>query len=148
MRADTGLPDYVGDHFAYVIKSSKWPRLGQAVFFGSSLLLPFIMGVILLTWSEQSHPVSRVALIITTVVFGVSVVWYLIWMQNRLETFREERPGSYERWYGLRRPQSFGGTSVSSQLRLAKMQLRYVFFGKEPSPDETLQLTMQFSRRI
>lgn len=146
MSIDTGLPDYVRDHFTYVVKAKKWPRLGQALFFGSSLSLPFVSGAILVTWSEPLHPVSRVAFIITAAVFGLSVVWYLIWMQSRLERFRRERPASYDRWYGLNRRRSFGGSSLAGQLKLAKMQLKYIFFGKEPSPDETLDLTMRFSR--
>lgn len=147
MSVDTGLPDYVRDHFTYVVKASKWPRLGQAVFFGSSLSLPFVMGAVLLTWSERLPVPSRVALVIISVVFSVSVLWYLFWMQSRLKTFRQERPASYERWYGLSRRRSFGGSSLGSQLRLAKMQLKYVFLGKEPSAQETLELTMLFSRR-
>lgn len=147
MSADTGLPDYVGDHFSYLVKSSKVQRLGQAVFFGSSLLLPVVMGAVLLTWTGALPRVSRLALLTISTVFSVSVLWYLVWMQNRLRTFRSERPASYERWYGFSRRRSFGGSSLPSQFKLAKMQLRYVFLGREPSPEETLQLTMQFSRR-
>lgn len=147
MSVDTGLPDYVGDHFTYVVKSSGWSRLGQAIFFGSSLLLPFVMGAILLMWTEGVPPVSPAVLVVIGAVFGASVIWYLFWMQKRLETFRRERPGSYERWYGLSRRRSFGGSSLSGQMKLAKMQLRYVFLGREPSSSETLELTMRFSRR-
>jgi hypothetical protein len=34
-----------------------------------------------------------------------------------------------------------------AQLGLLKLQVRYVLFGKEPSPTETLALTMKFVRK-
>ena len=147
MSTETGLPDYVGDHFAYVIRAERGPRIGQAIFFGSSLLLPVIMGFILLSWSGELPVASRIALIATTGVFGVSLIWYLVWMQARLEKFRSQCPDSYNRWYGMNRRRSFAGAGVGSQMRLAKLQMRYLFLGKEPPPAETLALTMRFSRR-
>jgi len=147
MSTETGLPDYVGDHFTYILKATRGPRIGQAIFFGSSLLLPVIMGVILLTWSGRLPLGSRIALIITTAVFGVSLIWYLVWMQARLEKFRKECPGSYNCWYGINKRRSFAGIGLGGQMRLAKIQARYLFLGKEPPATETLALTMRFSRR-
>ncbi|MGI8427344.1 MAG: hypothetical protein ACR2FO_08535 [Actinomycetota bacterium] len=144
---ETGLPDYVGDHFAYILKAGRGPRIGQAIFFGSSLLLPVIMGVILLTWSGQLPAASRGALYVTTAVFAVSTIWYLIWMQVRLEKFRTQCPDSYNCWYGINKRRSFAGMGLGGQLRLAKIQASYVFLGKEPPASETLDLTMRFSRR-
>lgn len=121
-------------------------RLGQAVFFGSSLLLPLVIGIGLLTWEGQFASPAILAMGLTAAVFVISLIWYLSWMEIRLHKFRSERRSSYERWYGFRRRIGSQGT-LSGQLRLAKLQARYVFLGKEPSAQETLALTMDFARK-
>jgi hypothetical protein len=55
-------------------------------------------------------------------------------------------PASYARWFGAKRRGPFGGMHLGSNLRLAKLQLRYLLLSREPSPTETLALSMAFAR--
>jgi len=142
----TGLPDYVGEHFDYIVRGSLPIRIGQAIFFGSSLLLPAVIGVGLLTWEGSLITTGTMVMTVTTVVFAISMLWYLSWMEVRLHRFRSERPASYERWYGYRRRASRG--SLGDQFQLAKIQARYVFLGKDPDPGETLALSVRLSRKL
>jgi len=145
MTNDTGLPDYVREHFDFVVRGTLMVRIGQAIFFGSSLLLPVVIGIGVLTWEPGTTAPNTLAMSAITAIFIASLVWYLSWMEIRLHKFRSERRASYERWYGFRR--RIGQGSMADQWRLAKLQARYVFLGKEPSPSETLALSMQFSRK-
>lgn len=139
---DTGLPDYVADHFQYLVRSSSPARTGQVAFFGSGLLLP----VMFLLIPVEPVTLGLAPLIVTGTIFFASFLWYLVWMQGRLNRFRTERPASYARWFGLRRSGPFGGFHLLGQLRLAKMQARYLLTSREPSPAETFALTMYFVR--
>jgi len=147
MSNDTGLPDYVGDHFKYLITASPKARFGQAIFFGSSFLLPILTAVSVFIWSGKYAGAATILFMSEGAVFAGSTLWYLWWMQRRLDVFRTERPVSYERWYGLHRTRSFGGLNLPGQWRLAVIQARYVFLGKIPSAAQTLDLTMEFARR-
>ena len=146
MPPETGLPDLVGDHFRYVVIASRAARIGQAIFFASAILLPLGIAFSLFSLATRLDAPDMRPLIAVGAVFCASLIWYLSWMEVRLHRFRTENPASYQRWYGYERKKSFGGT-VSSQLKLAKLQARYVFLGKEPSPEETLDLTMEMARR-
>ena len=66
--------------------------------------------------------------------------------KERQQKFRHEMPSSYARWFGARRRGPFGGMHPGPNLRLVKMQIRYLVLEREPSPDETLALSLDFAR--
>ena len=142
----SGLPDYVGDHFEYLVRSSALTRLGQAVFFISGLVLPVMMILALPDIEGNRVLESYVPLMVVAAVFAISLVWHLTWIEVRRFRFRKERPDSYRRWFGWRN-RRLGSSYLMGQLTLLRLQMRYVFLGKEPSPVETLELTMRFVRR-
>ncbi|MGH2767583.1 MAG: hypothetical protein ACRDIF_01310 [Actinomycetota bacterium] len=144
-RSETGLTDYVADLFAYLVRSSPLERMGQLMFFGTALLLPPVFLAWVLPWPAQR--LLQVVMVVMGVAFLGSFVWYLSWMIARLGKFRRERPASYARWFEGGRGRPFGGFHLIGQLRLAKMQARYLFLSREPSPSETWALTMDFVRR-
>jgi hypothetical protein len=142
---ESGLPDYVGDHFAYLVKSSVLSRLGQAIFMISGIVNP-VMLLLALPDAEGNAVLSTLTpLIISASVFAASFIWYLVWFEVRRRRYRDEQPTSYARWYGRRR-RPLTSRDLLGQLRLIKLQVRYVFLGKEPSNVETLALTMRFVR--
>lgn len=145
MENDTGLPDYVADHFNYLVRSSKAARMGQISFFGTALLLPIMFVTGFPEWAKGSWA-DMGAMVATGVVFLASFVWYVQWMHRRMARFHQERPSSYSRWFGLRRSGPLGGFDPVGHLRLARMQLRYLLLSREPSPAETFALTMYFVR--
>ncbi|HVL51189.1 MAG TPA: hypothetical protein VM754_06790 [Actinomycetota bacterium] len=142
---DSGLPDYVDDLFKYLVRSSVPTRIGQLVFFVSGLVLPVLMLLALPNADGHKALSSPVPLAITGTVFGGCLLWYLGWLEVRRHRFRKEKPTSYARWFG-RRQKRLGSQAPLAQLDLLKLQIRYVLFGKEPSPAETLALTMRFVR--
>ncbi|MGH2706272.1 MAG: hypothetical protein ACRDJ4_14655 [Actinomycetota bacterium] len=147
MGNETGLPDYVGDHFAYLVRSSPLGRIGQLIFFGSGVALPVAFGVSFRTLAEGGAPFGLKAMLLALGgIFLASLLWYLGWTTERKEAFRKERPASYNRWFGPRRTGPFGGFSYRNRLRLAFLQIRYLFSSREPSSTETLALTMEFVR--
>jgi hypothetical protein len=141
----SGLPDYVGDHFEYLVRSSPPIRLGQAVFFISGLILPMMMLMAIPDIEGNRMLGSYIPLIITAAVFTISLVWHLTWIEMRRFRFRKERPDSYRRWFGWRN-RRLGSSDLMGQMGLLRLQMRYVFLGKEPSSVETLELTMRFVR--
>jgi hypothetical protein len=80
------------------------------------------------------------------IVFAASFVWYVAWLHERQIKFRTEMPMSYARWFGARRRGPFGGMHPGANFRLAKIQVRYLLFSREPSPAETLALSLDFAR--
>jgi hypothetical protein len=147
MGNETGLPDYVGDHFAYLVRSSPLGRLGQLIFFGSGVTLPVAFAASFRTLAEGAAPPGLKALLLALGgIFLASLLWYLAWTTERKEAFRRERPASYNRWFGRRPSGPFGGFSARNRLRLAFLQIRYLFSSKEPTSSETLALTMEFVR--
>lgn len=146
MDNSSGLPDYVGDHFAYLVRSSIPIRLGQVVFFISGLVLPVMMLLNLPDIDGNKVLNSSIPLIVTAAVFTASLIWHLTWIEMRRHRFRTERPSSYARWFGWRN-RRLASSDPLGQMGLLRLQMRYVFFGKEPSPIETLELTMRFVRR-
>jgi hypothetical protein len=145
VNSQSGLPDYVGDHFEYLVRSSLAIRLGQAVFFISGLILPAMMLLAIPDIEGNKVLTSYVPLIVTAAVFTISLVWHLTWIEMRRYRFRKERPDSYKRWFGWRN-RRLGSSDLMGQMGLLRLQMRYVFLGKEPSPVETLELTMRFVR--
>jgi hypothetical protein len=146
MLTDGGLPDYVADHFTYLVRCSKPARIAQLSFFGLALFValggPFLATGLV----DDPNAIHRAVLIAIGAVFAASFLWYVQWFHDRQHKFREEMPTSYARWFGSRRRGPFGGFHVRSNLRLAKLQLRYLLLSREPSPTETLQLSMEFAR--
>ncbi|MDQ4149294.1 MAG: hypothetical protein M3164_04785 [Actinomycetota bacterium] len=145
MTNESGLPDYVGDHFAYLVRSSVPTRIGQALFLVSGLVNPVLLLLALPNADGEAALPSLTPLIVSGVIFGASFIWYFAWFEVRRQRFREEQPTSYARWYG-RRLRPLASRDLLGQLRLLKLHMRYVFLGKEPSPVETLALTMRFVR--
>lgn len=146
VNSQSGLPDYVGDHFEYLVRSSALIRLGQAVFFISGLILPMMMLMAIPDIEGNRVLDSYIPLIVTGAVFTISLVWHLSWIEMRRFRFRKERPDSYRRWFGWRN-RRLGSSDVMGQMNLLRLQMRYVFLGKEPSSVETLELTMRFVRK-
>jgi hypothetical protein len=143
---DSGLPDYVDDLFNYLVRSSVPQRIGQVLFFVTGLILPVLMLMVLPDAEGETALDSPMPLIVTGSVFGACLLWYLGWLEIRRHRFRKEKPASYARWFGWRQKR-LGSRNPFAQLDLLRLQMRYVFFGKEPSPAETLALTMRFVRR-
>lgn len=146
MLSDGGLPDYIADHFTYLIRCSKPARFGQLCFF--TLGIAVALGGPFLAPSLVNDPsvFHRALLIGFGAVFTASFLWYVSWFAERQHKFRTEMPASYARWFGVKRRGPFGGMHLGSNLRLAKLQLRYLLFSREPSSDETLALSMAFAR--
>ena len=142
---DSGLPDYVADHFKYLVRSSVPTRIGQLVFFISGLILPVLMLMVLPNADGEKALDSPVPLVVFGAIFGVCLFWYLGWLEMRRHQFRTEKPASYARWFGWRQ-RRLGSRNPAAQMGLIKMHMRYVLLGKEPSPTETLALTMRFVR--
>jgi hypothetical protein len=145
VSGDSGLPDYVKDHFDYLVRSSPGIRLGQAVFFISGLIVPILMMLAIPDIEGNMVLDSYVPLIAVGAVFTITLLWHLAWIELRLFRFRRERPDSYKRWFGWT-TRRLGSHDVVGQLSLLRMQMRYVFLGKEPSDGETLELTMRLVR--
>jgi hypothetical protein len=143
MENDTGLPDFVGDHFAYMVRGSAGVRFGQLIFFGSGLALPVIAIAGLKKWAVEGG-FARTLLFAVLGLFVASLMWYLQWMQSRLQRFRNERPSSYSRWFGRRKRKSL---PAGLHLRLTRMHLRYLLLSRAPTPAETLTLSMMLARR-
>ena len=143
---DSGLPDYVDDLFNYLVRSTLPQRIGQVLFFITGLILPVLLLMVLPNLEGERALESPVPLIVTGVVFGACLFWYLSFLEVRRHRFRKEKPASYARWFGWKQKR-LGSGNVFAQMDLLQMQFRYVFFGKEPSSAETLALTMRFVRR-
>jgi hypothetical protein len=142
---ESGLPDYVRDHFEYLIRSSAPIRLGQAIFFISGLIVPIMMMLAIPDIEGNMVLDSYTPLIVVGAVFTASLLWHLTWIEVRLLRFRRERPDSYKRWFGWT-TRRLGSRDLVGQLNLLRMQMRYVFLGREPSDGETLELTMRLVR--
>jgi hypothetical protein len=140
---DSGLPDYVGDHFTYLVRSTVPIRIGQALFMVSGLVNPLLLLLALPDANGNAVLPNLIPLIVSASIFAVSFIWYLAWFEHRRQRFRKEQPTSYARWYG-RRAKPLARHDLLGQLRLLNLHLRYVFLGKEPSSVETLALTMRF----
>ncbi len=143
---DSGLPDYVDDLFKYLVRSSVPSRLGQLAFFITGLILPVLMLMIIPNADGERALENMTPLIVIGSIFGACLIWYLSWLEIRRHRFRTEKPASYARWFGWRQ-RRLGAQDPLAQLSLIKMQIRYVFLGREPSPVETLALTMRFVRK-
>ena len=146
MLSDGGLPDYIADHFRYLVRCSKPARLGQLAFFGLGLLLPPAAAVFAPSLVDHPDGLNAVVLIAAGIVFAASFVWYVSWLHERQIKFRTEMPMSYARWFGARRRGPFGGMHPGPNFRLAKLQVRYLLLSREPSPAETLALSLDFAR--
>jgi hypothetical protein len=144
MENDTGLPDFVGDHFKYMVRGSAGVRFGQLIFFGSGLALPVIAIVGLKKWAVEAG-FTRTLLIAVLGLFVASLLWYLQWMQSRLQRFRAERPSSYSRWFDRRRKRK--RVPPALHLRLTRLHLRYLILSRPPTSAETLSLSMMLARR-
>ena len=142
MENDTGLPDFVGDHFAYMVRGSAGVRFGQLVFFGSGLALPVIAVALVKQWALEAG-FARTLLFGVLGLFVASLMWYLQWMQSRLQRFRKERPSSYSRWFGRRKRKAL---PAGLHLRLTRMHLRYLLLSRAPTKAETLTLSMMLAR--
>jgi len=142
MENDTGLPDFVGDHFAYMVRGSAGVRFGQLIFFGSGLALPVIAVAFVKQWALQPG-FARTLLFTVLGLFVASMMWYLQWMQSRLQRFRTEQPSSYSRWFGRRKRKA---VPAGLHLRLTRMHLRYLLLSRAPTKAETLTLSMMFAR--
>lgn len=143
MESDTGLPDFVGDHFAYMVRGSAGVRFGQLIFFGSGLALPVIAIAGLKQWAVEGG-FARTLLFTVLGLFVPSLMWYLHWMQSRLQRFRTERPSSYSRWFGRRKRKA---VPAGMHIRLTRMHLRYLLLSRAPTPAETLTLSIMLARR-
>ncbi|CAN5747174.1 hypothetical protein BH23ACT12_BH23ACT12_14230 [soil metagenome] len=144
---DSGLPDYVDDLFRYLVRSSVATRIVQVVFFISGLILPILMLMILPNENGEAALNTYMPLFIIGGIFAACLFWYLGWLEIRRHRFRTEKPASYARWFGWRERERRLTRDPIAQLSLLKLQVRYVLFGKEPSPNETLALTMKLVRR-
>lgn len=147
MEHDTGLPDFVADHFAYLVRGSPLARFGQITFYVSALALP-VIGVARVPdlAVPGASAGSLASLVGVAILFTISFMWYLHWFQSRLERFQKERPASYSRWFGQRRRRLRTG-QPAILVRLSVMQLRYLVFSRVPSSGETLALSMLLARR-
>ena len=141
-----GLPDYIADHFAYLVRCSKPARYAQLAFFGLGLLLPPAAAIFAPSLVDHPDGWNTVLLIAAGIVFAASFVWYVSWLHERQIKFRTEMPMSYARWFGARRRGPFGGMHPGPNFRLAKLQVRYLLLSREPSPAETLALSLDFAR--
>lgn len=146
MMSDGGLPDYIADHFRYLVRCSKPARLGQLAFFGLGLLVALAGPFFLPDLVNASGIVDKAILFVGGAAFVGSFLWYVTWFQERRDRFRKEMPASYARWFGARRRSPFGGLHLKPNLRLAHIQIRYLLTSQEPSPNETLALTLDFAR--
>ncbi|MGH2731545.1 MAG: hypothetical protein ACRDJG_01100 [Actinomycetota bacterium] len=138
------MPDYVGDHFTYLIRGSLPARVGQLAFFISALLIPAwfaFWGPGYLLGSARAAPGLMAGGVLLA-----SFVWYAAWIHQRLQRYRQEQPASYLRWFAIRRRSLLGRLHLRPQIRFARMQLRYLLLSQEPSATETLSLTMYFVR--
>lgn len=142
---DSGLPDYVDDLFRYLVRSSVAIRMAQVVFFVSGLILPILMLMILPNADGERALDTPVPLFVLGAIFAACLFSYLGWLEMRRHRFRTEKPASYARWFGWRQKRLH--RDMMAQLGLLKLQIRYVLFGKEPSPTETLALTMRIVRK-
>src|SRR2546429_9151435 len=98
-----GLPDYIADHFAYLVRCSTPARYAQLAFFGLGLLLPPAAAVFAPSLVDHPDGLNAVVLIAAGIVFAASFVWYVSWLHERQIKFRTEMPMSYARWFGVRR---------------------------------------------
>ena len=146
MANDGGLPDYIADHFQYLVRCSRPARLAQLTFYALAIVMA--LGAPLLAPSLLGHPTlfNRVILLGSGIGFAASFLWYVGWYHERQSKFKTEMPSSYARWFGLKRRGPFGGMSFSLNMQLAKLQMRYLLFSREPSSSETLALSMAFAR--
>jgi hypothetical protein len=144
MDSDSGLPDFVGDHFQYMVRGSAGVRFGQLIFFGSGLALPIIAVVGLRKWAVEGG-FTRALLIGVLGLFVISFMWYLQWMQSRLQRFRAERPSSYSRWFDRRRKRK--AMPAGLHMRLTGIHVRYLLLSRDPTPAETLSLSLMLARR-
>lgn len=142
---DSGLPDYVADLFHYLVRSTVAMRVGQVIFFITGLILPALMLMVLPDADGNKALNSPIPLIVTGSIFTVCLFWYLGWREVRRHRFRKEKPASYARWFGWQQKR-LGSKDPIGQWGLLKLQIRYVVFGREPSPAETLSLTMRLVR--
>ncbi len=143
---DGRLPDYVGDHFTYLIRGSRSARMGQLVFFVSALLVPLWFAI----WGPSyllDAGGGAMGMALIAGVLLVSFAWYATWIHQRLRRYRQEQPASYLRWFAMRRRAFLSKLHLRPQLRFARMQLRYLLSSREPSAAETFSLTMQFIRQ-
>jgi hypothetical protein len=145
MANDTGLPDYVLDYFDFMVRSSVRVRVGQVIFFVLGLLMPVVLILQLPDAYGESFFSNLIPLIVTGSAFIIATIWYLSWMEIRRHRFKDQRPSSYNRWYG-HKLKPLGASDPVGQFVLIRLQLRHVFLGIEPSATETLALTMRFVR--
>lgn len=146
MPTDGGLPDYIADHFAYLVRCSKPARLGQLAFFGLGMFVALAGPWLAPDFVSDPSLLHKAVLIAIGAVFAASFLWYVSWFQGRQQKFRQEMPSSYARWYGAKRRGPFGGFHFRSNMRLARLQLRYLMTSREPESAETLALSMEFAR--
>jgi hypothetical protein len=146
MPADGGLPDYIADHFRYIVCCSKPARLAQLTFFGLGIFVALAGPWLAPDIVSDPSLLHKAVLVAIGGVFAGTFLWYVSWLQNRQHKFREEMPSSYARWYGARRRGPFGGFHLRSNIRLARLQLRYLVTSREPDSTETLALSMEFAR--
>jgi MFS family permease len=146
MFNDGGLPDYIADHFRYLVRCSKPARFAQLAFFGLGLVLPPVAAFLAPSLADHPWRWPTPILIVLGFIFAASFLWYVSWIHERRLKFREEMPNSYARWFGIRRHGPFGGMHPGPNLRLVKMQLKYLVLEQEPSAAETLALSMDFAR--
>jgi len=97
-----GLPDYIADHFAYLVRCSKPARYAQLAFFGLGLVLPPVGPSSHQAW-WTTRAGTAVLLIILGIVFAASFIWYVSWLHERQIKFRTEMPMSYAPLVGARR---------------------------------------------
>lgn len=143
---DSGLPDYVDDLFRYLIRTSVAMRVGQIVCFVTGMTLPVLMLMIFPNADGERALHTPVPLFVLGAIFTACLFWYLGWLEYRRHRFRKEKPASYARWFGWQQRRLRRSDPIA-QLALLKLQIRYVFFGREPTPVETLALTMRLVRQ-
>src|ERR1700760_3955985 len=121
MLSDGGLPDYIADHFRYLVRCSKPARLGQLAFFGLGTGLPLVGAFVAPSLAVGHHGIIlKLILIGLAAIFAASFLWYVSWIHERQRKFRDEMPSSYARWFGVRRRGPFGGMHPGPNLRLVK----------------------------
>src|SRR5437588_12292756 len=76
MLSDGGLPDYIADHFRYLVRCSKPARLGQLAFFGLGIGLPLVGAFVAPTLVEHHGRWLTQVLIGLAVVCAASLRWY------------------------------------------------------------------------
>src|SRR5258708_15309086 len=119
-----GLPDYIADHFAYLVRCSKPARYAQLAFFGLGLLLPPAAAVFAPSLVDHPEGLNAVVLIAAAIVFAASFVWYVSWLHERQIKFRTEMPMSYARWFGARRRGPVGGARPRASLPDRQLHVR------------------------